>query len=131
MYEIDQVLFGVDLSKLLVQKAKSQKTVTQPTDQNYIQGSVTSHNLQGIARIIAFMSPRIPIAIQQWKSNFYDVKFISLKIPDSNNKLAYSVMLGDLLPTFYYIPSSMEIIHRLVLRAATAKDIQEFQLKKS
>lgn len=43
-------------------------------------------------------------------------------------KYSYNIYLGDGLPEFTANPTHMEIIHRLILRAATAKDITEFNL---
>ena len=40
----------------------------------------------------------------------------------------YVMRMGEKMPTFNYWPRGKEIIHRLIMRAAMAEDLQEFIL---
>lgn len=52
-----------------------------------------------------------------------------MKVPDT--KFSYTISIGEKIPMFTYTPQSSEIYHRLILRAALAKSIDEFNLKLS
>ncbi len=54
-------------------------------------------------------------------------EFIKMKVDD----VQYSFLVGQKMPSFTYLPSSMEIFQRLIIRAAFAKGVWEFKLKKS
>lgn len=75
------------------------------------------------------MTCRIPANIKDLKSNYKGVKLIVMKVPDA--KFSYTISIGEKLPMFTYVPQSVEIYHRLILRATLSKSIDDFTLKLS
>ena len=54
-------------------------------------------------------------------------KILKLKVPDTD--FVYEIHIGATMPIFTYIPTSAEIFHRLILRAALADtNASEFNL---
>jgi len=53
-------------------------------------------------------------------------RIVKQKVPDKD--FWYDINIGLKMPSFTYLPLSYEIFHRLVLKAALATDISEFNL---
>jgi len=56
-------------------------------------------------------------------------QIIKKNVPEKD--FVYDIQIGKNMPEFTYLPLSAEIFHRLVLRAAIATSLSEFDLKKS
>ena len=68
-----------------------------------------------------------------------DLVTVSVKVPDRKQLdmngnpiqvevLSYVMRMGEKLPAFNFWPRGKEIIHRLIMRAATADSVDDFQL---
>lgn len=54
---------------------------------------------------------------------------LKLKVPNAGHE--YNILVGEKLPMFTFVPKSLEVLHRLILKAAFVESIQELKLDKS
>jgi hypothetical protein len=72
------------------------------------------------------MTCRLPPNIKEYKPNFKGVQTLTLKVADT--KHSYTITIGERMPMFTFNPQSLEIFHRLILRAVLATGLEEFKL---
>ena len=51
-----------------------------------------------------------------------------VKMKVSGTKFEYLVLIGEKLPNFTFVPSSFEIIQRLILKAAFVNSLEDLNL---
>ncbi len=56
-------------------------------------------------------------------------EMMKMKVPGT--KFEYSILIGEKLPNFTFVPSSFEIIQRLILKAAFVNSLEDLSLYKS
>lgn len=54
-----------------------------------------------------------------------------IKVNLNDKMITYEILTGQELPKYVFLPTSMEIYHRLILRASQVDDVSELKLEKS
>jgi hypothetical protein len=129
MHEIDQLLFlSVDIPFYNPRlDARDKKSIQYKLQLKQFKKMAADKQVIAIfkkfSRITGLMFPHTSLNIQD--------KLVH-KIPGGGGEEdEYTFYLTDKLPSYTFMPSSLEIIHRLILKAASVESVYELFLTKS
>jgi len=109
-YEIPK--FEVNMTKV-----KKKETSKNPSPDQRKHQKEEDEDWNNLERLSQLMVP---------KTLLKNARYHKLSVP--NTKFHYTISLGNNQPEFHYMPSSIEIIQRLILRGAFAYGIHDFDL---